>query len=132
MGSFRVAHVDEVEPLIEDEWAAWRPVRHFFGIGAFGVNAWIGRAAGDEVIEEHDEGSEGHEELYVVLTGSATFTIDGETARAPAGTLVFVRPGTTRIAVADEPGTRILAVGARPGTAFAPSAWELRHTEALT
>ncbi len=127
MESFRVAHVDEVEPLLG---GTWRPVRHFFGIGAFGVNAWVGRSAGDEVIEEHDE-AEGHEELYLVLTGGATFTIDGQSARAPAGTLVFVRPGTTRVAVADEPDTRILAVGAKPGVAFTPSAWELRHTEAL-
>lgn len=52
--------------------------------------------------------------------------------QAPAGTLVFVRPGTTRVAVAGQADTRILAVGAKPSVAFTPSEWELRHTEALT
>ena len=36
----------------------WRPVRHHFGITSFGVNAWTGRAAGDRIINEHDEEGE--------------------------------------------------------------------------
>ena len=58
-------------------------MRHHLGITAFGTNAYVGRSAGDLVIEDHDEDE--HEELYVVLSGAATFTVDGETFDAPAG-----------------------------------------------
>ena len=57
----------------------------------------------------------GHEELYFVLSGRATFTVDGERVDAPAGSLVFVKdPAMRRGAVADEAGTKILAIGGRP------------------
>jgi tetratricopeptide (TPR) repeat protein len=44
---------------------------------------------------------------------------------APAGTLVFARPGVKRTAVAEEPETTIIALGATPGQAYEPDGWEL-------
>jgi hypothetical protein len=64
----------------------------------------------------------GHEEVYVVLRGRATFTLDGEALDAPAGTFVRVEPGVHRHAVAAEPGTAVLALGGRPE--FEPSSSE--------
>src|SRR2546421_189069 len=58
----------------------WKPLRHLFGITAFGVNAWVAEGAGDEIIAEHSEKEndvDGHEELYLVTRGSATFTVGG-------------------------------------------------------
>jgi quercetin dioxygenase-like cupin family protein len=99
-------------------------VRRRFGIEAFGVNVFAAEAAGDLVIEDHEE-RDGPEELYVVLRGRATFTLgEGEDVDAPAGTLVFVRPGTRRVARAAEPDTAVLGVGAKPGEVFQPSGWE--------
>ena len=67
----------------------------------------------------------GHEELYVVLAGRATFTVDGEEADAPPGTVVFVRdPSLKRAATAAEPATTILSVGAKPGEPYQPMPWE--------
>jgi uncharacterized cupin superfamily protein len=66
----------------------WHPLRHALGVRSFGVNAYSG-AAGQDVIEEHtesDEDGRGHQELYVVLSGTARFEIDGEPVDAPAGT----------------------------------------------
>src|SRR5207302_252326 len=55
--------------------------------------------------------------------GRATFTIDGESYDAPAGTYVFVPdPASKRHAVAVEPGTTVLSFGGPP--TFQPSAWE--------
>lgn len=117
---YGVAHIDEIDPV-----GRWLPIRRRLGIGAFGVNAYKARPGDDRVIDEHDETSVGHEELYVVVEGSATFTVADETIDAPAGTLVFVRdPALRRGAVAQDPRTTILAVGAKPGEAFTPSAWE--------
>lgn len=99
------------------------PIRRRLGFEPFGVNAWLGREAGDHVIERHREPT-GTEELYVVLRGKASFTLADETFEAPVGTLVHAPPNTLREAVAVEPGTLVLAVGAKSGEAFTPSSWE--------
>ena len=105
--------------------AAWKPVRHHFGVTAFGVNAYVAGAAGELLIEEHSEGSDGHEELYVVSSGRATFTAAGEEIDAPAGTLVAVTdPTLVRGAVALEPGTAVLVVGAPRGKPYVLRNWE--------
>jgi tetratricopeptide (TPR) repeat protein len=99
-------------------------VRHHFGITSFGINAWTGREADDQIINEHDEEGE-NEELYFVQRGRARFELEGERVDAPAGTFVFVRPSVKRTAFAEEPGTTILAVGATPGRVYKPEGWEL-------
>ena len=121
--SYEVAQLDQIEE-ISDGRCPWRPVRHHLGITAFGVNAWTGRAVGDRIINEHDEADE-DEELYVVLSGRAVFELDGERRDAPAGTLVFVRPGVTRTAFAEEADTTVVAIGATPGQAYEPGGWEI-------
>jgi tetratricopeptide (TPR) repeat protein len=124
----RVAHLSELEGYSEEGRPTWRPIRSSLGVQAFGINAWESTEAGQEVIGEHDEASDdatGHEELYLVTTGHARFTVDGRKIDAPAETLVFVSdPASKRAAVAEEPGTTILAVGGKRGEAFEVSAWE--------
>lgn len=98
-------------------------VRRSLGITAFGIGAF--RAdKGSHVIPEHTEtgfGSDGQEELYLVLEGAATFEIDGEQLEAPAGTLVFVQnPRARRAAIATTDGATVLAVGGTPGKAYDP------------
>ena len=103
----------------------WRPVRRTLDVGAFGINAYVATNAGDDVVEEHEESALGHEEVYVVLNGRATFTLDGEALDAPAGTVVFIRdPTVLRHARAEEAGTSVLAVGGPRDAPYEPSAWE--------
>jgi hypothetical protein len=120
---YAVARLDEIG-VIGGGSPECRPVRHHFGITAFGVNAWTGAAPGDRVLYEHDEADDA-EELYLVQSGRATFELDGERVDAPVGTLVFVRPGVLRTAFALEPQTTIVAVGGRVGEAWEPVGWEL-------
>jgi uncharacterized cupin superfamily protein len=134
---WQTTSLTEVQPFpnASEDMQGWLPLRHKLGVEAFGVNAWVGREPGDEVIEEHDELNEdpsgNHEELYLVAEGRATFTVDGEQVDAPRGTLVFVKdPSVVRHAVASEPGTIVFAIGATPGAAFTPSPWELRQIAA--
>jgi tetratricopeptide (TPR) repeat protein len=102
----------------------WSPIRKELDTRAFGINAWTAHEAGATLISEHDEDS-GHEELYVVTAGRATFTVAGDEIDAPAGTIVLVRdPKAKRGAVAREPGSTVLAVGGPPGEAYRPLAWE--------
>ena len=123
MSGYALAHLEEIDE-ISDGRCPFRPIRHHFGITSFGVNAWTGHAPGDRIINEHDEAGE-DEELYLVYRGRARFELDGERVDAPAGTLVFSRPGVTRTAFAEEAGTTIVALGGSPGRAYEPSNWEL-------
>jgi hypothetical protein len=124
MSGYSVAHLDEIDE-VSDGREPWQPVRHHFGITAFGINAWTGRDAGDRIINEHDESDDENEELYLVLRGRAAFELDGERLDAPAGTLVCVRSEVKRTAFAEEPGTTIIAVGGVPGKAYEPVGWEI-------
>ncbi len=123
MSGYAVAHLDEIDE-VSDGRQPWRPVRHHFGITAFGINAWTAPAAGDRIINEHDE-SEENEEVYLVQQGRAVFELDGERLDAPAGTFVFAAPGVKRTAFAEEAGTTIIAVGGTPGKAYEPDGWEI-------
>lgn len=124
MSGYAVAHLDEIEEL-DDGREPYRPVRHHFGITAFGMTAWTAREAGDRIINEHDESDDESEELYLVHRGRAVFELDGDRRDAPAGTFVFVPSGVRRTAFAEEPGTTILVVGGTPGKAYEPVGWEL-------
>jgi tetratricopeptide (TPR) repeat protein len=123
MSDYAIAPLEGIEE-IDDGRCPFRAVRHHFGITSFGVNAFIGRDAGDRIINEHDEADE-NEEVYLVHTGRARFELDGEIVDAPAGTFVFARPGVKRTAFAEEPGTTLVAIGGTPGEAYEPSGYEL-------
>jgi hypothetical protein len=131
MSGARAAALDD---LTGERWDGleWRPVRHQLGISAFGAGVWLGDN-GVELIEEHTEtvgGADEHEELYLVVRGRATFTVEGEAVDAPAGTFVAVPdPAAMRTAVAEEDGTAILAIGAPKNRAYEISPWEKKRLE---
>jgi mannose-6-phosphate isomerase-like protein (cupin superfamily) len=124
---FSVARLDEMEPQRGADDSRWFRLRRDLDVGAFGINAY-GADARQRVIEEHDElgtAAGKHEELYVVLRGSARFELDGKEHTVPAGGCVFVSETTVRRgAIAEEDGTIVLVVGGTPGEAYAVSAWE--------
>jgi hypothetical protein len=124
---FQVARLDELTPQEGDEGADWFRLRRDLDVRAFGVNAF-GADAGKRVIEEHDElgGAAGrHEELYVVIRGSARFQLGGEEIPAPVNTCVFISdPAVRRGAFAEEDGTIVLVAGGTPGKAYEVSTWE--------
>jgi tetratricopeptide (TPR) repeat protein len=124
MSDYRVARLDEIEAFDYRQDTRLQPVRHHLGITAFGTNAWRAEKSGDRLFPEHEEDA-GIEELYVVVQGRARFELGENTVDAPAGTLVFVSPETTRTAFAEEAGTSVLAVGATRGEAYEPSGWEM-------
>jgi hypothetical protein len=125
MAGYAVAHLDEIEEF-SDAGCHYRPIRHHLGITAFGATAWTAGAAGDLVINEHDEDDPtADQELFLVLRGHAVFEIDGDRVDAPAGTLVFAAPRTKRMASATEEGTTIIALEGTPGQAYEARGWEL-------
>ena len=123
---WRVARLDELEKR-----RRFIPVREHLAIHSFGINA-VTLGEDGTLINEHDESGSGQEEVYVVLDGTATFEIDGETFEALAGTFVAVRPESRRKATGT--GT-VLALGGKPGEAYQAldwgEAWPF-HEESLT
>jgi tetratricopeptide (TPR) repeat protein len=118
---WEVAHCAQIPKLGPRRTA----VRQHFDIRAFGANVYTADS-GERVIDDHDETVEGHEELYLVLSGHAVFTVADEEVDAPPGTFVFVRdPAVQRTAVARKDGTAIFIAGGRAGEPFEPSGWEL-------
>jgi AraC-like ligand binding domain len=120
---WRALGIDAVEAV---PWRGtelvWRPVRQALGARMVGIGGYTAERAGQIVVEGHTESEDGmgHEEVYVVLRGRATFTLDGAELDAPAGTLVAVNdPSVHRRAVAAEPHTAVLALGGPP--VFVPS-----------
>jgi quercetin dioxygenase-like cupin family protein len=74
---------------------------------------------------DHDETEARHEELFLIVSGHATYRVNGEEIDAPAGTFLYVAdPAVVRGAVAREAGTTMLVVGAEPGCVFTPSDWD--------
>ena len=120
----KIVHLDQLEAIPGPGSLTWHPVRLTLGVRAFGCNAYTAGEAGEDVVEPHTEDPNlAHQELYFVAAGRATFTIDGSSHDAPAGTYVFIPdPASHRHAVAAEAGTTVLSFGGPP--TFEPSAWE--------
>ena len=128
MKGYEVASLTGIESVQGPGTLRWTPVRKHLGITAFGINAYTAAEAGQDVVEEHSEERLGHEEIYLVVSGRATFVLDGGEVEVPAGSLVFLRdPKIKRYARAEEPGTTVLAVGGKPGS-HEISAWEYFFT----
>ena len=132
--NYAIAKIDELEPApriappeTPDDGRKRFDVRRTLDITAFGVQAFSAPSGG-VVVNEHDEvllTEAGQQELYIVMSGAATFEIDGETVDAPAGSLVHVQPAAKRKATATEDDTTILVVGATPGKAYEPAPEEM-------
>jgi hypothetical protein len=123
---WRVARVDDIEKR-----GRFIPVREHLGIHSFGINA-LRRGDDGTLINEHDEAGSGQEELYIVLDGTATFEIDGQTFDAPAGTFVSVQPEARRKATGD--ATVLALSGGPPGQPYQALDWGeawANHTESL-
>ena len=125
-----VKRLDELPlvPTDDPDDYDWYPIQHHFGLSAFGVNAF-GGDAGTSFVHEHDETASNQEELYVVLRGTARFTLDGDELEAGALSVVAIRdPAVRRAAVAVEDGTLLLAFGAPVGSGF-HTTWRPEHFE---
>jgi uncharacterized cupin superfamily protein len=67
---------------------------------------------------EHDHSTDGQEEVYVVLRGSADFEIDGERVPVQTGSIVRVESGCRRKLHPGPDGLRVVAMGGTPGSNY--------------
>ena len=109
MGYTLVNHND---PSVESYRGAFFKMRKALGTTAFGINE-IRLPAGIDGIE-HDEVETGHEEVYVVLEGGGTITVDGEPVPVGGGDFLRVDSASTRLATAGPDGLTFVVVAAKP------------------
>ena len=134
MPGFTVKRLDEIPGVPDPDPGdpEWKPVRHHFGLEAFGANVFVQPEAGGRLVDRHRETDTKHQELYVVLRGRAEFQVDGQPYDCLEGTCVAIRdPQIERSAIAVEPGTTVLAIGATPGRPYEISQWDAKWTSGL-
>lgn len=98
----------------------FRPARQALGVASWGMNV-LELDPGCTGYPEHDHAADGHEEVYVVLKGSAVLHAGGEERTLSEGQLVRVGPRIKRKFVTRETGVTLLALGGTPGQAYRPS-----------
>jgi len=105
-----VAHkvVDASE--VETRNGVIRLIRKELGVTAFGINQFElpPGASGFEHTEEESH----QEEVYLVLGGGGTMTVDGEDVELVPGRYVYVSPDATRVLRAGPDGLTWVCVGA--------------------
>jgi quercetin dioxygenase-like cupin family protein len=112
-----IRHRDELERN-----GNWSLARRSLGLRSFGMN--LVEIAPGERIPEHDETERDQDEVFVVLEGSPSMLIDGETHPAPVGTFVRLDPEPSRTVVntGDEPAL-VLIVSAPRSSGYEPPGW---------
>jgi uncharacterized cupin superfamily protein len=114
MSEPKVVHIDEIEGA---HGGVFKPVGRTLGVTAFGVNVEQ-FPQGHEHYPDHDHARDGQEEVYIVLSGQATLTIDGEEHVMRAGSIAFVPPGISRRFTMPDSDVQLVAIGGSPQTPF--------------
>jgi quercetin dioxygenase-like cupin family protein len=83
------------------------------GVESFGIQVFD-FPPGFSDYPEHDHSGDGQEEVYVVLSGSAEFAVDGARMRLDPQQMLWVSPHARRKLVPGPDGVRILAIGSTP------------------
>jgi len=109
-----VTHVDEIDAA---HGGIFKPVGSTVGATAFGINVEHFQQ-GHEGYPEHDHAGDGQEEVYYIISGQATLTIDGQDHRMQAGSIAFVPSGHARRFTTPDGPVQILAVGGTPDAPF--------------
>ena len=111
--TYRVIDVSEVEPVANGRI---RPMRRALEIESFGINE-LTLPADSTSYPEHDELKTGQDELFLVLEGTGTMTVDGDSFELRPGRYVYVTPESRRYIEPGSNGLRIVAVGVPAGGA---------------
>jgi uncharacterized cupin superfamily protein len=117
-----VRHRDDFERMAGSGGCTWILARRALGTSAFGYNLVEIEPGG--ALPEHDESASGQVEVYFVLDGEATVSIDGVERAAPAGTFASIEPGSARtLSNRSEAPVTALLIGVVPSEGYEPPGW---------
>lgn len=104
--------INRDDPSIESFRGVFFKMRRSLGTTAFGINEV--RLPADLEGFEHDEVETGHEEVYIVLEGSGTMTVDGDPVALSTGDYLRVDAESTRLVAAGPDGLTYVVVAGKP------------------
>ena len=114
---FTITHRDDFERT-----GRWSLARRSLAVESFGLN--LVELEPGYAIPEHDESERDHEEVFVVLSGTATAVLDGREHPAPAGTFVRVDPRVRRTIRNDgDEHVDLMIVSAPRSSGYEPLDW---------
>ena len=119
MAGYDIADVDELDA--EGPGGMVRKARRAVGAHAFGFNYFI--FPPDEVGHEHHHSDSNEEEVYFVVKGSGTMTVDGQDLELRPGRFVRVDPTATRVPRSGADGLEFLTIGAPLDGKYEPPSW---------
>ena len=117
MSDYTIKHLDDMDEHHDD---GFKMIRRELGITAFGINMTTSPPNHDDY-PEHDHLDDGQEEVYIVLEGDSTVTIDGEPHAVRKGHVIRVGPGSRRKLSAGPGGMQVLTIGGVPPEGFTPN-----------
>ncbi len=118
MDGLTIRHDEELERA----YGKWVLVRRSLDIDSFGINA-VELPPG-ESIPEHDETGRMHEEVFLVLDGSATLVVDGVDHPLRKGSFARLAPERRRTVRNDTDAVaRVLIVSAPVSSGYQPLDW---------
>ncbi len=119
MADYSVKRIDQMEATFG---GGLRKARAELGATSFGMSIEEFPADYDGY-PNHDHTHDDQEEVYVVLAGSATMSVEGEQFEIDPETIVRVGPSAKRTLVSGADGLRLLVLGGVPGKAYEPPEW---------
>ena len=114
MSDYSLRAIDELEAI---HHGAVKLAGAELGVESFGLQV-LDLPAGFSGYPEHDHADDGQEEVYVLLRGSAQFTIGEDQISAMAGQMLRVPPAARRKLTPGSEGVRILAIGCAAGRSY--------------
>jgi mannose-6-phosphate isomerase-like protein (cupin superfamily) len=112
---YKVLRLDEMEAAFGGSFVR---VRASLGATAFGMQVMDFPPDSGDMIPEHDHLHDGQEEIYLLLSGTASLALPGRVVPLDPETFVRVGPETRRRIRTGPEGARILAVGGVPGGVY--------------
>lgn len=122
MPDVTIMHIEELEsaqtPGVPE--GLFRYAGKSLGVQAWGMNV-LTLPPGWDRYPEHDHSDDGHEEVYVVLRGSATLHVGEHRFELAQGTFTRVGPSDARKIVPGPEGVTFIALGGTPDKPYRPS-----------
>lgn len=119
MSDYTAKRFDEMDAKMG---GAFKLARHSLGVTSFGMQVLDMPAGAGEFYPNHDHAEDGQEEVFVVLGGGGSISIDGEQIALEPDMAVRVGPTSKRQLLPGDDGLRLIIVGGVPGKAYeAPS-----------
>ena len=122
MSDYSCKRIEEMEGIYG---GAFRRAGAELGIESFGLQIFDMPPGADQY-PEHDHSSDGQEEVYVILRGSADFDVEGERLHVDPDSVIRIPAGTKRRLFPGPEGVRVMALGGVPGKLYErPEAFKL-------